>query len=275
MDYFKKRDALKLKLKNKKNDSGIIKIRSFFLSKIKKSIFKDFLSKDNKNLVKSVYKIETKKPIKAKILFLSDLHFEIVNNTDVIKNILMDEDYFDYIIFGGDFFDNDNMALSNKGAWADLINYLKNKSKKIISVLGNHDGSKTIDLISEDVNILINQNIEENGLSIYGVEDYVFFKETEDFDEINSNKFNIIISHTPDFIEQIKNPYDLMLSGHTHGGQINFFNYAPQKNCSNREMCYGEWEKKGIKGITTSGVGCSGFPLRRGIKPEIVVIEIN
>ena len=275
MDYFKKRDNLKLKLKIKKNDSGLIKIRNFLLRKVKKSIFKNFLSKDNNNLVKSVYKIETEKPIKAKILFLSDLHFEIINNTDLIKDILKDETFFDFIIFGGDFFDNDRIALSKKDEWDDLINYLNKKSETIISVLGNHDGSNTIDLISKDLNLLINQKLEKKNLSIYGVEDYVFFKETKDFNEIDNKKFNIMISHTPDFIEQIKNQYDLMLSGHTHGGQIKFLNYAPQKNCINKKMCYGKWSVKGIKGITTSGVGCSGFPLRRGIKPEVVIIEIN
>ena len=263
-----------------KKDSFNTKARNFILRKIEKNYIKNeyikkFLSKDISNVSRKCYSFKIKNKPSLKILFLSDLHLEIHDNISNLKKVLLNDTYFDFIILGGDFYDEDITASKNPILLNDLIDFLYTKSRNIISILGNHDCNNTINILSKKTKLLINDSICINGCNIYGTEDFVTFKETEDFNEIDCSKLNILATHTPDFINQVKNKYDLMLSGHTHGGQIKLFNYIPVKNCKNLDMIYGEWFHKGIKGITSSGLGCSGFPFRRNILPEAVIVNIN
>jgi len=274
-DYLIRRESLKKKIYRKKKRTVAAKIRSYFLNKLNSDFLKGFLSKDNSNLKKVKYEIKSDKNVKLRILFLSDLHLEIHDNTAKIKEILKDDESFDFILFGGDFFDSDKESIKERQRWFDLISFLKTKTKNVYGVLGNHDGLEVIKLISKDINLLVNSHSEIGFCSIYGVEDYVTFEETLDFDYIDDSKFNIIISHTPDFIDKIKNSYDLMLSGHTHGGQISLLGFKPVKHCKYSKLFHGKWDKKGVLGITTSGVGCSGYPYRLGVFPEIVIINVN
>lgn len=273
--YLIERDLFKNAPSTKeKNNNKTSKIRNFILGKLKNDFVKKILSKDKSNLKTISYDIKTDKDVNLRFLFLSDLHLEIHDNTSKIKEVLRNEPKFDFIVFGGDFFDNDKNAFLEKEKWNNLISFLKTKTSAIFAVLGNHDGDKTIKLISSDLNLLLNDSFDLEKASLYGVEDYVTFKNTKDFLKIDETKFNILISHTPDFIDEVENNYDLMLSGHTHGGQISICGYKPVKHCKYKNLFYGKWNKKGITGITTSGVGCSGYPYRLGVNPEIVVVNI-
>ncbi len=264
------------KKKEKKKNKFNVLLNSFLSLLLKSKIFNKLLKKDCNNLILKSYKIETDKNLLKdyKILFLSDLHLEIIDNFKEIK-LLLESKKYDYIIFGGDFYDNDESILKNKDKMDSIIKLFKEKSDNIISVLGNHDGLNVSHYLEEKTNLLINESIQTEDFSIHGVEDYVTFKETKDSLEINKDSFNLIISHTPDFVEKIEKKYDLMLSGHTHGGQVNIFGFAPINNCIDSKLIYGKWKFKETVGITTSGVGCSGVPVRIGIKPEIVDIEIK
>lgn len=276
---FKKRELDKNKYKENKeikDNKNFLKFTIInYLLKRTKTFLYPFFSKDIKNIERKEYKINSEKDVSLKILFLSDLHLEIVDNTDSIKKALENDDYFDYIVFGGDYYDSDKDVLLNEYKWNNLIKFLKTKSNNIIGVLGNHDGINCCNLISGDLTLLIDKEKSYNNISFFGVEDFVTFSNLTDDFELDENKFNIIISHTPDFIRETKNNYDLMLSGHTHGGQIRIFGYSPIKNCKDKKTFCGFWKYNNINGITTSGVGCSGFPLRYGVRPEIVCIYVN
>lgn len=276
-DYLELRNNKKLdKKKDKKKNKFNFLLNSFLSVLLKSKIFNKLLKKDCNNLRLKEYKIETNKNLlkNYKILFLSDLHLEIVDNFKEIK-LLLESKKYDYIIFGGDLYDNDESILKNKEKIDNIIKLLKEKSENIISVLGNHDGLNVSRYLEKETKLLINQSIQTEDFSIHGVEDYVTFKDTKDILDVNKDSFNLIISHTPDFVEKVEKKYDLMLSGHTHGGQVNIFGFAPINNCIDSKMIYGKWRYKEIAGITTSGVGCSGVPVRIGIKPEIVEIEIK
>lgn len=232
-----------------------------------------FFNKDVRNLYIKKYEINTKNKIEGDILFLSDLHMDIIDNSDLILKLIKGRRY-DFIILGGDIIDNNKNYEKKESDIISFIGKLKNHSNYIISVLGNHEKDEIINLLRKETILLVNEKLKISNFCIYGVGDYVNDNKINDFRKINKDYFNLLVSHTPDFIDKIMNKYDLMLSGHTHGGQVLLLKKAIVTNCKYKNLVYGKWEKNGIIGITTSGTGSSGFPIRKDIKPEIVEIKI-
>jgi hypothetical protein len=92
--------------------------------------------------------------------------------------------------------------------------------------------------------------------------------------EIDSSMPTIVLDHTPSNLEQYSNDVDLILSGHTHRGQI-----FPGSLITNLvfEVDYGHFQKNADSPqiIVTSGVGTWGMPMRVGTNNEIVEIYIK
>ncbi len=88
----------------------------------------------------------------------------------------------------------------------------------------------------------------------------------------------VLASHEPDFAEELQpGAVDLVLSGHTHGGQMTFFGlWAPFVGSE-----YGQKYRTGmvVNGVTTvivsNGVGTIFPPLRFFARPQIVVITLE
>ena len=269
------KEKRKIKKKNKKKIYHyLIKILKFFL---KKKTTKSILKKDVFNLYLKNYKINSDKISRdLKILFLSDLHLEIVDNLENIKKITNNKRY-DFIILGGDYYDKDESILKEKEKIKSLFKVLKEMTDSVISVMGNHDGKNVASFLENNSILLLNENIKfkKLNINIIGTDDFVTFNDIKDDFIVDKKDFNLLVSHTPDFMSVVgKGKYDLFLSGHTHGGQVTIFNFAPINNCIDKKMIYGKWYHNDNKGITSSGVGCSGVPVRMGVKPELVEIDI-
>jgi len=278
MDFEKReieKEKIKIKKKNKKRFYSFL--NNVLKVLLKRNITKGILKKDVFNLYLKNYKIESKKTLRdLKILFLSDLHLEIVDNIEKIEKLIKNKKY-DFIILGGDYYDKDESILKEEEKIKSLFKILKDKTDNLITVMGNHDGKNVAAFLEKNSILLLNNNIkfEELGINILGTEDFVTFDETEDSFIVNKEDFNLIVSHTPDFMGIVKKgKYDLSLSGHTHGGQVKILNFVPINSCIDKKMIYGKWNYNGSIGITSSGVGCSGVPVRIGIKPELVEIDI-
>ena len=87
----------------------------------------------------------------------------------------------------------------------------------------------------------------------------------------------ILLSHNPDFAEDDPNPrIGLILSGHTHGGQM----YAPGLGCSWLPSKYGMKYRQGlVEGpasmvYVSRGIGEAGVPLRVNVPPEICLLTL-
>ena len=266
----------KKRLSRREKNNGSKIINRFLSLMLRIPIVSSVLQKESKSVVLKKYKIESSKiQNNIDILFISDLHLEVVDNVCHVETLLLNKSY-DYIVLGGDLFDKDNAAAENEVKFVSLINLLKEKSKnEVISIMGNHDGLNTSELLDKKTRLLINDYVEGDDIFIYGTEDPVLFEDTLDYQGVvPSEKFSILLSHSPNFYKNIKNNYDLMLSGHTHGGQVSIFNYVPLNYCYDKKMVYGEWIKNGMRGITSSGLGCSGLPVRIGVYPEVVEINV-
>ncbi|GJD97966.1 metallophosphoesterase [Methylobacterium iners] len=84
----------------------------------------------------------------------------------------------------------------------------------------------------------------------------------------------ILLAHEPDIFPKIPAQVTLQLSGHTHGGQVRLPRYAPvvPSRYGNR-YAYGH-VREHTDLVVSGGLGMSGLPVRFGMPPEIVVVEL-
>lgn len=143
----------------------------------------------------------------------------------------------------------------------DDVSELDIKNKKI-KLLGISDAKpEKFGRISSDT-----INIFENKL-----------KNVSDFS--NKNEFNILLAHRPEFIDLYeKYKFDLVLSGHAHGGQFRFLFIkgvvAPGQGFFPKYTS-GLYNKKNTSMIVSRGLGNSVIPIRIFNRPELVVINLE
>lgn len=102
---------------------------------------------------------------------------------------------------------------------------------------------------------------------------------TDAYNGLNSNIFNITISHIPQLWEQIieLGIADITLSGHIHAMQIKL--PIGQRGISPSQIKHKWWsglyEESGRWLYINDGIGCAMWPMRIGARPEITVIELK
>ena len=97
-------------------------------------------------------------------------------------------------------------------------------------------------------------------------------------DLVRPGMVNILLNHNPNAFDRAADlGVDLMLSGHTHGGQLSL-------ESLHRGLCFsrlatpyisGRYEKAGSQLYVNRGIGTIGFPVRLGARPEITVFELT
>lgn len=86
----------------------------------------------------------------------------------------------------------------------------------------------------------------------------------------------ILLAHEPDIFPQVPERVSLALSGHTHGGQVRLFGYAPlTPSRFGDRYAYGHVVESDRHLIVSGGLGCSVLPMRLGSPPEIVLVELG
>ena len=90
--------------------------------------------------------------------------------------------------------------------------------------------------------------------------------------------FSILLSHTPEVYRQAAHAnFDLMLSGHTHGGQICLPGSTPimLEAVLPPRMGSGPWQYHNMIGYTSVGAGSSVVPVRLNCPPEITLHHLR
>jgi predicted MPP superfamily phosphohydrolase len=86
----------------------------------------------------------------------------------------------------------------------------------------------------------------------------------------------ILMAHEPDIFPQVPDRVSLTLSGHTHGGQVRLFGFAPVvPSRYGSRYAYGHIVEGERNLIVSGGLGCSILPVRFGSPPEINLIELG
>lgn len=85
----------------------------------------------------------------------------------------------------------------------------------------------------------------------------------------------ILMAHEPDIFPKVPARVALTISGHTHGGQVRIASYSPVVPSSyGNRYAYGHIVEAGRNLVVSGGLGCSKLPVRFGVPPEIVLIEL-
>jgi len=235
------------------------------------------------------FKNATPKNHQLKILQLSDLHLKKVNYqlkklAEKINTIKPD-----LIVITGD-------AIEEQGKLSVLDEFLQliDINIKKVSILGNWEywGKIDINLLTtiyknHNCDLLINQNkqyvLKGETITITGVDDFIGNK--ADFNQsvmhIQDSKFHLVLNHCPAYNDEIIQEaqksdlnIDLILSGHTHGGQINIFGFVLSLPKGSGNYVKGWYKKKGISMYVSKGIGTSIFPVRFGARSEAAVFYI-
>ncbi len=158
----------------------------------------------------------------------------------------------------------------------------------IFAVLGNHDyfGHEQANvgwLQSGGAQVLRNQHatLEREGAHLHfaGVEDL----RSHNYDlpaalrGLPGTECRVLLAHNPDFVDRIAGQrVDLMLCGHTHGGQVilPFFG-APHLPHKHEELLRGYCDHHGLPLYVSRGIGMSGIPHRLRARPEIAVLTLH
>jgi predicted MPP superfamily phosphohydrolase len=85
----------------------------------------------------------------------------------------------------------------------------------------------------------------------------------------------VLLAHEPDIFPRVPERVSLTLCGHTHGGQVRLFGYSPvvPSRYGNR-YAYGHIVENGRHLIVSGGLGCAILPVRLGVPPEIVLVDV-
>jgi uncharacterized protein len=221
----------------------------------------------------------------VKIVFFSDLHIQSknFNAIDLIREINKLEP--DWIIFGGDLL---TILTLHKEAKA-FLKELKSKTGKL-AVLGNWENKRRIWIplstwlsYFSDCNftLLTNTSIKNSNFVFTGLLPDSN-KSLYNLIENNNNTFNCLISHKPanaiKYLNLTKSNINLVLSGHTHGGQIRIPRFGAIKTSSEywKLFEYGLYSNKitSTNLIISSGIGYTGIKTRLFCKSEIVYITL-
>ncbi|MBQ7947637.1 MAG: metallophosphoesterase [Bacteroidaceae bacterium] len=218
-------------------------------------------------------------------VFLSDLHFPSKFTPKRLQKVAACLSHLapDAIFMGGDYVPSPQYAQELFSSFSSVETACGR-----YAVLGNHDyrlrDTIAVAMERSGVRLLADEVVylQRGGDSIAVVGVYNPFKPSTAVQQlavgVQGGSFTIILSHTPDFAQDTRVPCDLVLAGHTHGGQVSLLGlYTPVKNTK-----YGTRFLRGLNSttdgvpvITTNGVGTSRRKLRFCVPSEIVVITFK
>jgi len=225
----------------------------------------------------------------VRLAFISDLHLGIFKGqrflSRVLEKIVLEK--VDLLILGGDLINDPTVRQLDR-----MFEPLSAVDVPVLAVTGNHDSRKPGDFHSEEVRVQLRKvgvrvidNVVERfhfdggrSLVIAGLSDLMEGK--ADFELLNglrSTDFNLLIAHNPDAAHQLAKglPVNLVLSGHTHGGQIYLpplSNWLIPTKC---KFVKGWYEVNERSVYVSSGLGEVVLPMRFLILPEVVILDLE
>ena len=245
-------------------------------------LFRVFFIEPN-SLVVTNYKIENRDLSGIRVAFLSDLHLKKRDYKRLNKIAIMtNKQSPDVIILGGDFLNEQNYKKAmNPTLIAQKLSML---NIPVYGVLGQQDWMTDGEKISEalsagGVTILENSSrrtvIKGRYVDIIGLADITARGMDIERAFYRTMRPRILITHNPDVYYDIMEDVDLILAGHTHGGQF-ILPFTPPLFVPSKfgvEFASGLINTRSNKMIISKGIGTSVLPLRLNCKPEIVIVD--
>jgi len=219
-----------------------------------------------------------------RLLHITDLHIDINPEMPdaLIERVRNAE--CDICVMTGDFRARTTGAYDTTLAGMERVRAYINKP--IYGVLGNHDTIRMVPgLEAMGIRILLNESVamERSGATIYlaGVDDphyYLADNMEKATYQIPYESISILLSHSPELYQHAAHAgFNLMLCGHTHGGQICLPGGIPlmtNARCP-REYCRKSWKYHDLTGYTSLGSGVSIVDVRINCPPEITIHHLH
>lgn len=246
-----------------------------------------------KGFIAKEYKVKSSSIVEEyngfKIAHISDIHYGISTTKKDLLNIVENINSLkpDIIFLTGDLVDSEITVKQHKEI-AEVLSKLKPNIKKY-AINGNHDHfyKKWDELVEECGFINLNDtydivyNNSYKSIFIAGISDNIYSaKNIKDkskiiFDYLNSNEidnsiYKILIMHEPDYVDKIDySKFDLILSGHSHNGQVRFPFIGALYTPIGSKKYYKEYYKlKNTDFYISSGIGTTELPIRLFNKPS-------
>ena len=242
------------------------------------------------NVVETKYTITTNKDIdNFKIILLSDSHVGTTFDGNGFYKHMEEISKIDsdILVVAGDFVDDDTKKADMIKACEGLG--LAKPKYGVYFVYGNHDrgyfnrrdfnaDDLEKELIKNNVKILEDEIVQlDNNIILIGRKDKSNRNRktiSELVKDIDKNKYIISLNHQPNDYDNEMNNVDLVLSGHSHGGQMFPLAYFGKLTKANDEF-YGLHKRENTNFIVTSGISGWAADFKTGAKSEYVVIEIK
>jgi predicted MPP superfamily phosphohydrolase len=218
----------------------------------------------------------------------------------------------DIIVLLGDFSASHKLKTEEVAPqdWAEALSVLK-APLGVHAVLGNHDwwddhdaqrtgkGPVLSRRVLEDVGIPVYENdavrLEKDGkpfwlaglgsqmafISSRRKKAFRKFQGVDDLDgtlaQITDDAPVLLLAHEPYIFPRVPERVALTLSGHTHGGQVRFGFSSATRTLprTGKRYTYGHFCEDDRNLIVSGGLGCSVLPVRVGVPPEIVVVDVE
>ena len=247
------------------------------------------------HVVRTEYTLQTQKDIQTegyRLVLLSDLHYGVSMNDEQLQKVAdrISREDPDIVVLDGDIVDENTTSEQMKSAF-HILGAIDSKYG-IYYTYGNHDKNNysttpnyTADQLAEtikrnDIQILEDDTAVINDeVVLIGRADRGYGNENRQtiFDltsKLDKKQEWVVLDHQPADYENVKKAgCDIILSGHTHAGQIwpaglfaSLFHFD--------ELNYGKIQRENLNAVVTSGIAGWGYPIRTEKHSEYVVLNI-
>lgn len=215
------------------------------------------------------------------LLHLTDLHLDCAADiSDVLIEALANVGDYDVCVLTGDF------RAKTFGPYQSALDAMErvrgHLRGPVYGILGNHDSIRMAPGLEDmGITMLLNEvasiRREEAVIYLAGIDDPHYYRADnleKATDVIPRGAVSILLSHSPEMYRHAAYAcFDVMLCGHTHGGQICLPGGIPLMLNAGapRSMCNGPWRYKELQGYTSAGSGVCIVDIRLNCPPEITL----
>lgn len=251
-------------------------------------IYARFIEPHTVHVHKFNYKLSPDESFKrpVRVALIADLHIGLFSGHErQLKTIVrkINQQHPDFVVVAGDWTYEPERKL------ADELQVLREIEAPVYSVNGNHDeqypGPPIQALLKHalEVNQVMDiegKIVEFDEFRLIGIGDLWAGKaDMRDMPALPQDKPWLILSHNPDTVDMVPDlpTHPLMLSGHTHGGQVELpwlTNYI-MKKVSILGHKRGLYKHQNANVFVSVGTGMVGVPFRFRVPPTIDIIELS
>lgn len=222
-----------------------------------------------------------------RIVHLTDLHHGYAVPEVVIEHVVAEANALkgDIIVCTGDYVDKGETTKELDRVWP-ILSRLE-AEYGVYSVLGNHDHyahtARSLYWLNRS-----RQNLRHKSVAIELAGSRIWLGGAGDlwrdelgidsaFEGVPEHECKILLAHNPDSADhKFSTRVDLVLSGHTHGGQINIpFLGTPVLPVKNRRYSCGFVRGRKTNVFISRGIGWGALPFRFNCSPEIAVLHLT